>query len=245
MIEKLKFIYRAFKYRFSHDKTEINYLLTHINSGATVIDIGCHKGAYLYWMQKKVTTTGQVFAFEPQPILANYLKNCIGLFGYKNITIENMGLSNTNGTLDLFIPVGSKKTSPGATFNTDKPVNEKCDSVSIAVTTLDNYCGAKNIQPQFLKIDVEGYELEVLTGAENTLRKHKPNILFECEARHTSEDKMMATFNYLKQIGYKGYFISKNEVLPIEEFNAKKHQVSIGENFWDSPDYCNNFIFEG
>lgn len=117
MIEKIKFLFRAWKYRIAYDIREIEYILKHISKGETAIDIGAHKGAYLHWIRKAVGNTGKVIAFEPQPSLSNYLNNIIGLFNYKNVTIEWMGLGFEKGEFELVIPGPEGSTSPGAHIN--------------------------------------------------------------------------------------------------------------------------------
>jgi len=90
-----------------------------------------------------------------------------------------------------------------------------------------------------LKIDVEGNELNIFRGGVDTLKKYKPKILVEIEARHVGQDKAVETFDFLEALGYKGYIIADLSYLPLTEFNFDKHQ-----NTGDKGNYCNNFIFE-
>lgn len=243
MLEKIKFIFRAYKYKSGHDRVELAYVIKNTQEGDVVIDIGCHKGAYLYWMHKSVGSTGKVIAFEPQPILFNYLQKIKQLFNYTNITIEHAGVSSKKGKLELLIPRGKAATSPGATFNTQKALQEECGRVAVNVITLDEYIGTKT-PIRLIKVDVEGHELEVFKGGEQLLRVHKPKLVFECEARHSSQEEVQAVFTYLQQLGYKGFFIQKDNVFPLEQFKLEMHQKNNAPNYWDADDYCNNFIFE-
>ena len=84
-IEYLRWTIRALKYRFKVEKHEIHFMLQNLKEGKSTIDIGAHKGAYTYWMSKYVGEMGQVFAFEPQPLLYKKLKNLINLTIMKTI----------------------------------------------------------------------------------------------------------------------------------------------------------------
>ena len=92
-------------------------MLNNLKKGEVVIDVGAHKGGYLYWMSKKVGSKGKVIAFEPQAILCDYLKNLCKRLGLNNVTIENKGVSSVEQTTILYVPNIGKDSSPGATLN--------------------------------------------------------------------------------------------------------------------------------
>lgn len=240
-IEKIKLQHRASKYKNKDDVGGIHYILTNIQQGNTVLDIGCHKAGYLYFMQQKVGNTGKVYAFEPQSLLYNYVKKIIGIYNWKNVTLEHLALSNSKGLVTLFIPSNkkSKASSPGATIvqqNNNSNINL---TEQVNTDTLNNYCHIHNIKPNLLKIDVEGNELKVLQGGEEIIKTYHPKIIVECEARHVGEEKVIETFNYLLQLGYKGYFINGLNKLPLAEFKFSVHQDTN-----NMKNYCNNFVFE-
>ena len=116
MKQKLRYIYRAWKYRFRYDKDEMKYLRSQVAKGDIVVDIGAHKGVYLYWMQKLVGPSGHVYAFEPQPSLATYLKDIASSLHYDNATIEWKGISSIHGELELIVPEPEGGISEGASF---------------------------------------------------------------------------------------------------------------------------------
>ena len=68
MISKdfVRWVFRAWKYRLFTEQQEIKFLLENLSPGQTAVDIGSYKGAYTYWMSKRIGSTGKVFAFEPQ-----------------------------------------------------------------------------------------------------------------------------------------------------------------------------------
>jgi FkbM family methyltransferase len=82
----------------------------HLTAGAVAVDVGAHKGAYTWWMRRAVGETGRVYAFEPQPGLADELRALTSGSRYGNVVVENLGLSSAAGRLMLHVPGGG--TSP-------------------------------------------------------------------------------------------------------------------------------------
>jgi FkbM family methyltransferase len=243
MLSQLAYLYRAWRYRFRVDPAEIRYLLDTLQAGDTAIDIGCHKGGYLYWMRRRVGRQGFVYAFEPQPRLFEYLTGIQQLFSFQNVKLENMGLSSQTGRMELHIPASSSGTSPGATLNA-LAGNSDFLRHEVQVTTLDAYFQAKGIRPALIKIDVEGHELEVLKGGRALLQTCRPRILMECENRHLNGGDVRNVFAFLLDLGYSGRFIHKGKLRPLAEFDAAVHQQQGPGRFWEAPDYVNNFVFE-
>ncbi|MFI5221279.1 MAG: FkbM family methyltransferase [Bacteroidia bacterium] len=239
--EKLKLQARANRYKNKTDAGGISFVLSSVNAGQTVMDIGAHKGGYLYFLLKKTGPSGKIFAFEPQSSLFHYLGRIKELFGWENVSVEHLALSDKAGTTTLYIPQNtkSKDSSPGATIVSHPERTDNFTAEVVSTETLDNYCSRKNIQPDFLKIDVEGNELRIFKGGIETLKKCKPKIIVEIEARHVGQKQVLETFEFLENLGYTGKFIFGKNRFPLKEFNFDMHQ---NLNFRTT--YCNNFTFE-
>ncbi|MFA6127867.1 MAG: FkbM family methyltransferase [Bacteroidales bacterium] len=240
-IERIRLVYRAGKYQNKNDKGGIAYLLSAINEGDTVLDIGAHKGGYLYFIIQKAGRTGKIFAFEPQSALYQYLIKLKSLFNWSQVTIEHLALSDQAGTVNLYIPSDKKgkSSSPGASILKLEYPGGIGSTEEVATETLDYYCNRYKIKPAFLKIDVEGNELRILQGGINTLRECKPKILVEIEARHVGREQVLETIAFLLNLEYRGFFIQDANRLPVESFDFELHQ-----NPNSGGKYCNNFIFE-
>lgn len=238
MKRKIRFVARALKSRFIRDSGEISCLRTSLNPGDVALDIGANKGQYTYWMLKSVGKTGKVIAFEPQPKLANYLREIAKLMNFKQLKIEQLGLSSESANKTLVIPQTGKEQSPLATF--ESTPQEGFVSYQVEVDTLDNYFKNKpELRPiRFIKCDVEGHEFDVLLGGGNILKEDMPDILFECEIRHLKGRSIFDIFKFLEGLGYQGSFIIGNQVRPLTEFNPSIHQV------YGNKPYANNFIFK-
>lgn len=242
MIKQLKYTYRAYRFRYKLDPSEIQYLRRQLQPGDIAVDIGAHKGGYLYWMRKAVGQQGTVYGFEPQVQLYDYLKSLYSNTAGSNITLENKGLSNKQGAVSFYIPKTAKGDSPGARL--DHLANEAYDQTTIQTTTLDVYFLERGIHPHLLKIDVEGHEYQVIEGGLGLLKAARPRLLIECENRHLTDRSIGDVFGLLTDIGYKGFFFQNNKRQPLEQFDVAQHQ-KIGEGrFWAEKGYINNFVFE-
>ncbi|MEJ0088724.1 MAG: FkbM family methyltransferase [Limisphaerales bacterium] len=237
---KLRYLYRTFKARYRDEKSELQAALAIIRPGDTVSDIGANKGSYLYWMQKAVGGNGKVFAFEPQPKLASYLEAVRLSMHWENVEICDCALSDSTGTGRLNVP--GQNDSPGASLEAIASPAGTSHHEECRVDTLDRQLAGQS-RISFLKMDVEGHELNVFRGAKEILTRHAPALLFECEARHLRSHSMTDVFNYLKAFGYTGNFFSPDGLQPLAEFDPARHQKMDGDRFWDAPDYCNNFLF--
>jgi FkbM family methyltransferase len=242
---RLKWTYRAWRYRQRLERQEIHLLLRHLAAGDVAVDVGAHKGAYTYWMRRAVGAAGKVYAFEPQPLLAAGLRALAAGSGFDNVVVENLGLSVATGTLTLNVPGGGP--SPGASFEPSRAAQAAGQSYPVPVTTLDAYfrdadqntnrradCG----RIRLLKCDAEGHELEVFRGGEGLLREVRPCLLFECERRHRGSGSVDEVFRWLQDIGYQGFFVAKSGPRDIAEFDPRLHQAD-----HEARGYINNFLF--
>lgn len=233
--KKLRFIFRAWRYRYRLDKNDIKFLLGNLKPGDIAVDVGAHKGGYSYWMHKAVGKSGRVFTFEPQPQLAEYLISIKKLLNMANLTVNNLGISSRSGILTLVVP--GAEPNPGATFEAQR-IKRDSKTYEVEVETLDNYFKAyPGLRVRLIKCDVEGHELEVFRGGERLLLADKPILMFECEEKHHSRYSSQDVFLYLRQLGYTGYFFRGEKLTPIEEFDILANREA------KEKDYVYNFIF--
>lgn len=142
---------------------------------AVCVDVGCHKGLYLDPMRQQAVD-GRFFAIEPIPYLYDLLKA-----KYRNdprVQVFNLALSAGSGTAELFINDEDMGLSGLSRRPGRKGIDqERLRSVRVAMTSLDALLGEEHVD--FIKIDVEGAEYDVLRGAENLLARSRPTVLFE------------------------------------------------------------------
>src|SRR3954467_7427486 len=224
MSVRVKFIYRAYRYRLRVAPLEIRFLRRNLRRGQVAVDIGCHKGAYTYWMRRSVGASGAVYAFEPQPKQVAYLREAFSAMRYDNVELVPMAVSDRTGQTTLHVP---SMSSHFASLEAKRDIKPGTSSDTLVqITTLDDFFESSKQRrpPNFLKIDVEGHELSVLNGARRTLEQHHPTILVECEARHRSDHDGQPVFDLLQSVGYTGSFFQLGQRRPLSEFDPATHQ---------------------
>lgn len=206
-----------------------------LRRGDLAVDVGAYKGGYTYWIREEVGATGKVAAFEPQPELAAVLDRMIAAFGWTNVVVEPSGLTSLPCTGRLFVP--GDRPSQRASLEWERP---GARVVEVPLASLDDWLDANlpDTRVAFLKIDVEGHELDVFRGAARVLQAHRPRLLFECEARHAPGRTVEEVLAHLERLGYVGSFFWEGALLPVADFEIEIHQVPGGRS------YANNFAFE-
>ncbi len=195
-----------------YEKSIVNWAIHNIvKEDMNVIDIGAHIGWYSIHLAKKAK---HVYSFECSPKSFNYLCANIALnkLDY-NITKYNIALSNKKTTTKYYIRDPLDGGGNGI-CKLQKDDTNNTPHIDVYTDTLDSF-NLNNIG--FIKIDVEGHELEVLMGATETLKRNNyPQILFESWSPENSDNILEKTklrtdlFNYIKSIGYR--------ILPIVEW---------------------------
>jgi len=199
--------------------------------GATAIDIGANVGNWSYVLSRLFN---KVIAFEPQTELTRPLHD----YGPTNIIINNIALSKQNGELKLHIPLYDNIPYPGcATF---RNITGLYTSKIVPVRRLDDY---NFTDVDLIKIDVEGYEQDVIDGAAETIISNKPILIVEIEQRY-HDYPIENIVNKICKFGYDAYFLFNGERLPFKKFSYEIHQAPFIEALLPDPKrYSNNFLF--
>ncbi len=178
------------------------YLNGNIDNTKSIIDIGSWLADNaLIWARYLNPEEGVVYAIDPAPQNIAYGKLLARMNGVANVHWIEAVCSDTEN-----VPLFYKDSLEHARFN-EEGIGHRSDR---STTTLDTAIGPGGWHSiGLLHVDVEGFELKVLRGAQNIIRKAQPVILFE---QHISQDDTESLFNFLKEFGYK--FAMINEVLP-------------------------------
>ncbi|MFO0902365.1 MAG: FkbM family methyltransferase [Pirellulales bacterium] len=236
--QHMTWLYRAWRYRLLVERPEVRFVLEHLRPGDIAIDIGAHKGAFLYWMQRAVGRDGRVVAFEPQPELAQYLRSLASDRGLDHVRVVNAALSHHPGVMTL--TRAGELPSPGARLHPDEVREEGIAghvSFAVRVEALDKFLTQSDRPVRLIKCDVEGHELAVFRGARRILEEDQPLLLFECERRHHHGASIAPVFEYLQELGYSGAYLDEQREQPLSAFRPE---------FQDDPrskSYVNNFVF--
>lgn len=181
---------------------------------ALFLDIGANHGAAIDVLLKK-SKNCRICSFEPNPRVFRRLR--ARFKSNKRVRLFNFGLGEREGTFELFVPVyrgfefdglGSLSSNfddswlSETVFFYNKEFLQLCE-MNCEIKRLDDL----NLEPFFMKVDVEGFELEVFQGGEATIKKARPIILME------SGKKDDAIIGFLAQFGYHLYRYEKGNFI--------------------------------
>ncbi len=154
----------------------------HLTPGATFVDIGAHDGYCSLKAARVVGPSGRVIAVEPNPEMLTILRKNIEASQAKDILVVPMACADKEGTLTLFAASQSNtgSTSLSQANATQYGLVEK--SYQVPVRTLDAILREAAVsRVDVVKIDVEGAEQLVLSGALDTIKRFRPAVLIELD----------------------------------------------------------------
>lgn len=221
-------------------QNEVNLLSRLVEAGDEVCDVGANRGLFAYWfLQHGVKVT----AFEPNPSMVAVLRHRFAdALKRGQLRLVECALSDRAGAATLHVPIGY---SGLASLNGEvAQVGVPIESKAVKVARLDD-CVAGDVA--FLKVDVEGHELQVFEGAANLLRASRPTILVEAEERHRP-GAVASLRALLEPLGYEGFFRQGAVMMPIAAFDPVVHQDEAalnptGTRARKGRTYINNFFF--
>jgi FkbM family methyltransferase len=161
----------------------VHIISTLVKQGAVFFDVGAHVGQFTLIASQLVGRGGQVHSFEPDPLSFRWLCDNLRKNKLANVFPNNVAVADKTGYRDFFL---AKPENIGS--NSLAPPRESLGQVlRVSTTSIAEYCSAKRIrQIDFMKIDVEGAETDVLKGGSDFFgREEKPILHIEFnEAQH-------------------------------------------------------------
>lgn len=155
------FYYHQYEYNISSNQK------IGIQKNDTVLDCGAAYGDSAYWAYKNGAK--KIYCFEVTPDTLSILKETI--------------INNELTSVAEIIPQALGKTSGEAYFSTFENAYSNCiaskkeeNCIVVPVTTIDIFCSEHNVKPTFIKMDIEGAELDALEGAKETIRNNRPRL---------------------------------------------------------------------
>ncbi|PDT19817.1 FkbM family methyltransferase [Rhizobium hidalgonense] len=145
------------------DRTERALLRELVRPGMTIVDVGANIGVYTRFLSGLVGDSGIVHAFEPAP--ANYRRLRDNLRNLANVRLSNAAVGDRSGAIKLFI--SDELNVDHRTFDS----GDGRQAISVPLASLDQYF-PRETRVDLIKIDVQGYELSVLRGAERVLQEN-------------------------------------------------------------------------
>lgn len=157
-----------------YDRLTVKILKAYLRSDSNCIDVGCHRGEILD-MILDFAPQGLHYGFEPIPPLHDFLKNKFSQ--QPNCKIRSEALSDKKSSTSFNYVVSNPAYSGLIKRSYDRK-NEVDEVIQVETIPLDDVL-PKDHKVDFIKIDVEGGEYQVLNGARRTISDHQPIVIFE------------------------------------------------------------------
>lgn len=210
-----------------HDRKEGDFLhfLSLLPGRSTILDIGANIGVMSVHLARKLPDSA-VFAFEPVPENVGTLRRLLKFFRIKNVKVFDYALGNYEGIAEILLPVHNNVKFHGLSHieGIEGTESDKGAIYKVPIHKLDDIPELNQLEFPLkgIKIDVENYEYNVLSGASKLLIMHKPLIYAELWDNKNRLD----CIQLLTEIGY-SVFVLENQDLVI--FEPGKHST---QNFF-------------
>ncbi|MNK30383.1 hypothetical protein D3C87_488000 [compost metagenome] len=212
---------------------------------AVFMDVGANVGAYLFTLENHLKPEN-IYAFEPNLQLFKRLGRL-----FPKVNLSSVALSDISTIAEFKIPVinGEKIHTRGTLQTSIKEKNEeKTILQKVEVKPLDDLvfdsAQTDNLKFQkldFIKIDVEGNEMQTLRGAKKTIEKFKPILMVEMEQRHHKEN-LWTLISEIADWGFSVNYLDR-ESLKLKTLTEEFLNQQNPDNVKNYKDYINNIIF--
>jgi len=199
------------------ESAEINFVQRYLKQGMTALDIGAHHGLYTLLASKRVGPSGKVIAFEPSPRERRQLVRNVRINFFSNVHIEPYALGKEPARVNLYVVGGGED---GCNSLRPPAVQSETHAIPVEVVTLDAIVAKLGLtKVDFIKLDVEGAELDVLKGALGVLKTTpRPVLLVEVYDIRTQPwgYKAREIVMFLDQQGYRWFeLLNDGSIRPI------------------------------
>ncbi len=187
-----------------YDRVELRLVREWLREGGDFVDVGAHIGMYSVAAAQALGGRGRVLAFEPNPAARAQLEANLALNGCRDVIVSSAAVSDRVGETELHVPATpdpSFSSLEGGRFAEGKPVR-------VATMTVDAAVREHGLRPAVVKIDVEGGELGVVAGMEETLEQ-RPVLLVEVDPESGAELERR-----LAPRGYRAYRVGRRGLEP-------------------------------
>ncbi len=196
------------------EKETVLFITKYISYGDTVVDVGANIGFFTLIFSELVGKNGKVYSFEPSQREFLHLCENININKCRNIFLNQLALSNNNGFSKMNVLSESKFGAYNSLrrLSHSKVQNEKIQIENVRTLTFDSYLALfPESIPSLIKIDVEGFEKQVLEGMQSLLSTdNSPCLIIEiCEGTHKDEGgSTQELITYIESFGYQLYGLS-------------------------------------
>jgi FkbM family methyltransferase len=175
------YVGRSYELYGEYSEHEIELLRTLIPRSTMVLDVGANIGALTVPLAQHVGEGGHVIAFEPQRLVWQMLTGNVALNDLRNVTPHYAAVGADRGIVEIPISDMDNEANHGGCSLRDAH-NPDVRTERVKILRLDDLHHAGLLSSvSLIKIDVEGYEFDVIQGAEQTIKEHRPIIYSEAD----------------------------------------------------------------
>lgn len=218
-------MYASFKKK--QDAFEISLLNKHIKKGGVILDIGANIGFYANILSQITGPNGTVHCFEPDKTNFGHLVKDYGHL--KNLVLNNKAVGPKTETLKIYT---SKNLN--VDHRTYKP-EEYDQEIEIEAVSIDDYLG-KNTKVDFIKMDIQGFEMQAVKGMINTL-DNNPDVKIISEfwpyGLKKAGSSITEYFNFLTEQGFNCYLLENNSLTLLQAQKVKSLEPLGEEHYFN------------
>lgn len=191
-------------YRGTYEAGTLDIIEKCLRPGDIFLDVGANIGLMSLLASTCISPAGRVYAFEPEPHTFRLLQKNISMNSIQNILTFNIGLGATKGSQEIY----NNQDDNRGTSSFIKHTSEAVKAAEVPVTTLDDFIIENQIHSvRMMKVDVEGWEMEVLKGAQTLLSSPQAPIV--CIEYNTSFPNHADIYDFLVSMNtYQMYILS-------------------------------------
>lgn len=155
-----------------HEAASSAQLIKELKPGMKVLEIGANIGYYVKLVANEIGSDGRILAFEPSRVNVDMLRKNVELSSLEDIVhIEHTAVGETSGEAELFMM--DKANASSLIRRTDNSLTQ-VDSEIVPVVSIDDYLASYELDFDWFRMDVEGYEFEIVRGMKKSIAKSKP-----------------------------------------------------------------------
>lgn len=200
----------------THEPHVLKSLGELVRPGMVALDIGAYVGYFTLAMAARTGPTGCVYGFEPNPDQAAWLRRSVSANGLQHTFTVPCALGSATGNFVLSVPENSSMAC------IRKEALNTPGNYDVEMTTLDKWFDSTpNVETvDFIKLDVEGMELDVLRGAINIIEKFKPQIICEIHIYPGLPHRPISVVRWMESRGY------RVTILPQQQASVKSKTLT-------------------
>jgi FkbM family methyltransferase len=205
-------------------EAEMEFWRTQLRPGMTVLDVGANVGVYTFSAAQQVGETGRVIAVEPFSGCVHCMEETCRVNNLSQVTICAGAASDRNGMIRLSLHGASELNE----VITDDATPVAGNVEEVPCYALDSLVERENLnRVDWLKIDAEGHEMQVLKGSDRLLKDFAPNILYENIA--AAQGINAAVAEYLQSKGYQlfRYQPFLQQLIPISDTSDLQGNLNV------------------